>query len=168
MIYVKIGVVALLSLSACIQLFQYETWWFIQNVNLMFHESGHIIFIFFGNFFSILGGSLLEILVPAIVVLHFVYKGKPFSAACICWWLATAFLSVSIYASDAQERVLPLITNDVSTHDWYNLLLALNILKYDDVVGAFFWGAGCLSIVLMWYLLYQDRSVRSLLQSFVQ
>lgn len=150
----------MLTVNAFSQLFSHQTWWFIQNVNLIFHEAGHVVLMFFGNLLHVLGGTIFEIGVPAIVIVHFARSKQWFSAAFASWWLSTAFLSVSIYASDARERVLSLITNDVSTHDWYNLLSMLGILKYDDIVGGFFWACSLLSIVLMWWLLYQDQDVR--------
>jgi hypothetical protein len=45
---------------------------------------------------------------------------------------------VSTYVADAQERALPLITNDPSTHDWWRLLRAADLLAYDDVIGGLF------------------------------
>jgi len=167
MVYLKLFAAIALTSSALVQIFNHQTWWFIQNVNLIFHEAGHVLFIFFGNFIATLGGSLLEVLIPLSVVAHFAYKRQTFSAACTCWWISTALLSVSIYASDAQERVLPLITNDISTHDWYNLLTSLNILKYDDFVGDIFLVGSFLSVVLMWYLLSKDKDVAPYIRKFL-
>jgi hypothetical protein len=115
--YLKLFSGLLLGLSTLVQLIQFETWWFIQNVNLIFHEAGHVIFSLFGNFFGLIGGSLLEALIPLIVTIHFLKKKQYFSTAFGFWWLSTALLSISIYASDAKERLLPLITGDVASHD---------------------------------------------------
>ncbi|MFB6272552.1 MAG: hypothetical protein ABEL51_06630 [Salinibacter sp.] len=40
---------------------------------------------------------------------------------------------MSTDAADAQERALPLITNDPSTHDWWMLLRGAGLLPYDDM-----------------------------------
>ena len=157
---------SLLVMSSLSQIFNFETWWFIQNVNLIFHEAGHVLFMFFGNFLSILGGSLFEIVVPLTVIVHFVAKKQMFSAACTCWWLSTAFLSVAVYASDAQERILPLITNDIATHDWFNILVSLNLLKYDDFVGNIFLTFSLLSVGLSVFLLSKDRDVQNYFSKF--
>lgn len=151
-----------LSISAIKQVFEHETWWFIQNVNLIFHEAGHVIFMFFGETLNIFGGSLLEILIPILVTIHFYQSGQFFSASCTSWWMATAFLSVAIYAGDAQERLLPLITRDVSTHDWYNLLLKYNLLKYDDWFGYLFTLCALASVFLLGYFLSKDKQVQDL------
>ena len=154
-----------LVFNALVQIANNQTWWFIQNVNLIFHEAGHIIFIFFGETLHILGGSFLEILIPVSVVIHFYLNKYYFSAAVTCWWSATAFLSVSIYASDASARILPLITGDVASHDWYNLLLKFNLLTYDDIFGYFFWCCSITSTILIVLFLQKDRNVRELYKS---
>ncbi|MBP9812342.1 zinc ribbon domain-containing protein, partial [Candidatus Gracilibacteria bacterium] len=41
---------------------------FIHGVNLIFHEAGHVIFMPFGKFMTILGGSLFQCMLPAILV----------------------------------------------------------------------------------------------------
>jgi len=38
-------------------------WHFIDGVNLLIHEAGHIIFMPFGEFISIAGGSLFQLIV---------------------------------------------------------------------------------------------------------
>lgn len=144
------------------QLISHETWWFMQNVNLIFHEAGHVLFMFFGKFLYILGGSLSEILIPTLITVYFWYHQQTFSAACTSWWMATAFLSVSIYAADAYERHLPLITGDIETHDWFNLLQPYGFLKYDNLFGYTFWLAGLLSLGLLVYFLYKDKEIRLL------
>lgn len=105
--YLKLLLGILIGISEVVQLMQVKTWWFIQNVNLIFHEAGHIILGLFGDFLGLIGGSLLEILIPIIVTIHFLRQRHFFSTAFGCWWLSTAFLSVSIYAADAQTRILP-------------------------------------------------------------
>jgi len=53
---------------------------FMHNINLVFHEAGHVIFRIFGNFMMILGGSLAQLLMPLIVMLAFqiVCRSWPF------------------------------------------------------------------------------------------
>lgn len=166
MTYFKIAIGFILTINALSQIGNMEVWWFIQNVNLIFHEAGHVLFIPFGHLLTMLGGSLLEITIPLIITIHFVLTKQYFSAACTSWWLATAFLGVSIYVSDAEERTLPLITGDVSTHDWYNILVELNLLKYDDLLGYFFWCFSILAVGLIFFLLSKDTAIKSLLNRY--
>lgn len=164
--YLKLLAGVLLGVSAVTQLLHLETWWFIQNVNLIFHEAGHVIFGLFGNFLDLIGGSLLEALIPLIVTIHFLHLKHFFSAAFGCWWLCTAFISISRYAADAQERALPLITGDVGSHDWYNILSQFGLLRYDYLFGFFFWMLSALSLCLLFYFLTKDTSIKNILNTY--
>lgn len=163
MAYLKLLIGALLAISALKQIFSHETWWFIQNVNLIFHEAGHWIFGIFGDFIGLLGGTLMELLVPAAVTLHFIFQRHWLSAAFGCWWLSTALLSVSIYAADAQERLLPLLGGDYVMHDWFHILSQFGLLQYDNVVGYIFWCSSLLSVVALFLFLYKDKDISALL-----
>lgn len=162
--YVKLCVGILLGISATTQVLHVETWWFIQNVNLIFHEAGHVIFSLLGSFMGLIGGCLLEALVPLIATIHFLQQRQFFSAAFGSWWLCTALLSISIYAADAQARALPLITGDVDTHDWYNILGQLGLLRYDYLFGFFFWALSALSLCMLFYFLIKDASIKNILK----
>ena len=39
---------------------------FLHLIDLVFHEAGHVIFAFFGRFIAVLGGSLNQVLIPAL------------------------------------------------------------------------------------------------------
>ncbi len=143
-----------------------ETWWFMQNVNLIFHEAGHVLMTLFGRILMLLGGTIFEIGIPLLVAVYFFLKRQYFSASVTLWWTSTALLSVSIYASDARERLLPLITGDRATHDWFQILGHYNLLEYDDTVGNIFFFLGSLTLGLMTVVLYFDRDVRNLLHRY--
>ena len=115
-------------------------WIFIQNANLIFHEAGHVIFSFFGEFIHVLGGTLGEFLVPLIVTVHFFLNKNLYGAGFGLWWTSTAFWSISVYARDAQVQLLPLITGNSENHDWTYILGQLNILHKDQLVGNIFLG----------------------------
>lgn len=157
--YAKLLIFGALLLQVVVSYYHQEAWWFIQNVNLIFHEAGHIIFFWTGDLFSALGGSFLEILVPLVISLHFYFRQDFFGASFALWWLSTALLSVSIYVSDSQERILPLITNDVSTHDWFTILNQMHLLKYDNEIGSAFLFFGILSIISSVNLFIKDKDV---------
>ena len=134
-------------------------WFFINNVNLIFHEAGHVLFFIFGNFISVLGGTLGEILIPTIVTLHFLLKQQPYSAGFGLWWLSTAFWSVSIYAADARAQQLPLITGNSEDHDWTYLLRELGILEHDQIVGNIFLFCSFLALALAGMLFFRSIQV---------
>src|SRR5688572_15920172 len=70
-------------------------------VDLPIHESGHLLFRLFGEFMSIAGGSLFQVIVPAVFVGYFVWHEKYYSAAIVLFWVGQSILNVFVYANDA-------------------------------------------------------------------
>lgn len=68
-LFFKLSFGIFLAWNALAQIFARETWWFIQNVNLIFHEAGHLIFLPFPDLITLLAGSAFEIGVPLAVTL---------------------------------------------------------------------------------------------------
>lgn len=58
-------------------------WHLIDGVNLVIHEAGHLIFSPFGEFMMIAGGSLFQVIMPALFVGYFLYHRKYYSAALV-------------------------------------------------------------------------------------
>lgn len=140
---------------------------FLHNVNLPFHEFGHVLFGFFGRFMGILGGSLFQVLFPLVFVFAFSWKMRNNFAASIClWWCGQNFIDVSPYIADAEYRAIPLIRGlGEEYHDWGNLLtmtdavdsarsLALTSFSIGTLIilFSFVWGA-----YILW-LQYKRRS----------
>jgi hypothetical protein len=127
---------------------------FLHNVNLPFHEFGHILFIPFGEFMMILGGSLFQIIVPLICTLVFIFKQRDNFAASICWWwVGQNFIDVSPYIADAKERVLPLIGGlGEESHDWGNLLRMTHSLDHTQFIAntSFFIGSVIILSSIYW------------------
>lgn len=59
---------------------------FIDLVNLPIHESGHLVFGWFGQTIGVAGGTLMELLVPAALAVYFASIRKPLGAA-FCWFM---------------------------------------------------------------------------------
>lgn len=116
---------------------------FLHGVNLIFHEAGHTILAVFGRFLHILGGSLMQVMVPAVIAGYFVVTRQMYASAIALCWVAQNFWDVSIYIKDAQARSLPLLGGEGVLHDWHFLLLDLHLLPQDQLVGgiAFFLGS---------------------------
>ncbi len=53
-------------------------WHLIDGVNLVIHEAGHIIFMPFGEFMMIAGGSLFQVIMPAAFAGYFFYHKQPY------------------------------------------------------------------------------------------
>jgi hypothetical protein len=103
-------------------------WHLIDGVNLVIHEAGHLIFSPFGEFIMIAGGSLFQVIMPALFVGYFWYHGKYYSAALVLFWVGQSILNVSVYAGDSLALQLPLLGGQDSVHDWNYLLSRLNLL----------------------------------------
>lgn len=102
---------------------------FIDAVNLVMHEAGHTLFFPFGEFLYVAGGTIMQIAVPALCAWYFLTRKELISASLICMWIGESIIGVSVYAGDALTRVLPLLNDDPSSHDWYYVLETTNLLS---------------------------------------
>jgi hypothetical protein len=143
--------------------------WF-HNVDLIFHEAGHVLFIPFGRYGSILGGSLFQILVPLFLMFAFLYANKDGFAASIClWWCGQSIMDLAPYIADARALRLPLLgggtgADSPGAHDWQNLLRPLGWLQHDIRIATVFdsIGSGVILLSLAWgarmlYIYYRDN-----------
>ncbi len=103
-------------------------WHLIDGVNLLIHEAGHFVFRPFGEFMMIAGGSLFQVIMPALFVAYFLYLSKLYSAALVLFWVGESLINVSVYAGDSLALQLPLLGGEDSFHDWNYLLSTLNLL----------------------------------------
>ncbi|QQS35726.1 MAG: hypothetical protein IPM56_16015 [Ignavibacteriales bacterium] len=121
----------------------------IDTADLIIHEAGHFFFMFFGKYIYTLGGTLMQIILPSIIIWYFFrnsYRtGVQFSAL----WLGHNFINISGYAADAQARKLPLLGGNKVYHDWHYLLKEINLLQYDYAVGYLFYGIAILIFIVI-------------------
>lgn len=136
---------------------------FLHNINLPFHEFGHVLFMPFGRFWHILGGSLFQILLPLLILLGFSIQQKDnFGASIMLWWCGQNFIDVSPYIADAQLRSLPLILGmGEESHDWGNLLTMTGNLQHSHTIAnsSFIIGCTLIFVSYIWgaYLLIQQK-----------
>ena len=130
----------------------------IDNVNLPIHESGHIIFGPFGEFIGALGGSLFQVLFPAVFVVYFLRRNDSHSASVALWWVAENLWNVAIYIADAQEQELPLVGG--GEHDWAYLLAEMDVLRHDDQIAAMVRFVGIMLFVVAIVWGYRSALVR--------
>jgi hypothetical protein len=133
---------------------------FMHRVNLVFHEAGHVLFIPFGHFMMVLGGTLGQLLMPLIVGASLLFKNRDaFGASLALWWLGQSVMDTAPYINDARDLQLQLLGGGTGQdrpgiHDWENILLDLNLIGHErglaiaaDRLGeaimilAFVWGA---------------------------
>jgi hypothetical protein len=121
----------------------------IDALDLAIHETGHILFLPFGEFAHMLGGTLFQIGFPLLFVIHFLRRNDRFAASVTGWWVAQNLWNVSVYVSDARARALPLVGG--GEHDWAYILGALDLLAHDRVIGRTLHVAGIL--IFTWCML---------------
>ena len=97
------------------------------------HEFGHLFFAFGGEWITIAGGSLMQLLIPigAAAVLA---RSKDWFGVAVCGlFLAASLGDLSWYIADARARELDLLSfsPDASGHDWSYLLNKAGMLRHD-------------------------------------
>jgi hypothetical protein len=139
---------------------------FMHNINLAFHEFGHVFFSPFGNFMMILGGSLFQILLPLIPLVAFVIQQRDnFAAAVMLWWCGQSFIDIAPYIRDAEYRALPLVGGaSEDFHDWGNILTRLDAVSSCYALAKTSFTIGCVIMLagVLWgsyILLLQYRAM---------
>jgi len=110
---------------------------FMHRVNLVFHEAGHVIFMPFGHFMMVLGGTLGQLLMPTIAGGVLLWKNRDaFGASLALWWLGQSVMDCAPYINDARDLQLMLLGGGTGQdrpgmHDWENLLLDLGMIEHE-------------------------------------
>ncbi|GAB4286795.1 MAG: hypothetical protein Kow0098_02450 [Ignavibacteriaceae bacterium] len=110
----------------------------IDNADLIIHEAGHFFFSPFGKFIYTLGGTLMQIILPSVIIFYFFRNQYRTGMQFGLLWLGQNFINISVYAADARARKLPLLGGNKVYHDWNYLLSETGILNYDHIVGYVF------------------------------
>ena len=107
---------------------------FMHNILLPIHEAGHVFFMPFGEFMTVLGGSLFQVALPLGIGAAFLWRQRDAFGAAVClWWAGASLVDVSPYIWDALEPQLILIgghTGEDGPHDWIYLLDRLGALSH--------------------------------------
>ena len=116
---------------------------------------------------GVLGGSLLQVLMPVIWFVAARFWGRDAFAGALCLWLAGQNLvDVSLYINDARSLQLMLLGGgtgrEVEGHDWEYLLTELNLLHKDVYISRWVLRTGrwIMALSLLWaaaVLLVQAR-----------
>ena len=132
---------------------------FMHLINLPFHEAGHIFFRPLGAFMTSLGGTLMQILMPVICLLVFLFKTRdPFAGSVALWWTGQNFLDIAPYINDARAGDLPLLggnyghSSPYGFHDWEFILNESGLLAYDHIIAksSFILGSLIMLTALFW------------------
>ena len=128
---------------------------FMHLIVLPIHEAGHVLFIPFGRFMSVLGGSLFQVLLPLILMGAFIFglggsRRDNFAASLMLWWAAVSIIDVAPYIWDAFDPKMMLLGGATGAesdgHDWQNILGDLGLTKRAHLIAGI---AHELGLVLM-------------------
>jgi hypothetical protein len=113
------------------------------------------VFAFGGETLTILGGTLMQLLVPLAFVTALWRQGDRHGATVPLWWLGQNCWNISVYIKDARAQELPLVGG--GEHDWALLLGQAGWLARDQTLGGWVYFVGFLlyvaAIVLGWRML---------------
>jgi hypothetical protein len=134
---------------------------FLHNIDLVFHEAGHVLFMPFGEFLTVLGGSLMQLIVPVVVSVVLLFeKRDPFGAALALWWIGQNLLDLAPYIGDARSLQLILLGGVTGAdapgyHDWENILRDLGLLQFDRRIAlvAALTGRVLMALAILWGVL---------------
>ncbi len=123
---------------------------FLDLVDLPIHETGHLLFRLFGEFMMLAGGSLFQVIIPAVFVGYFVWNEKYYSASIVLFWVGQSILNVFVYANDAVVMQLVLLGgftgSEGSFHDWNFLLTETGLIGSTKTVAGIIRAVGTLTI----------------------
>jgi len=142
---------------------------FLHLINLPFHEAGHLFFMPFGRFMTVLGGSLGQVLIPVVCLATFLFKTRdPFGASVALWWTAENFMDLAPYIDDARSLELMLLGGvtgkETDGHDWEQILSTLGWLQYDHRLAHLSYNVGIALMLLsfLWGVFLLIRHYRRL------
>jgi hypothetical protein len=125
---------------------------FLDNVDLPIHETGHLIFRILGEFMGVAGGSLFQVIFPAVFVGYFVWQRSYYSAAIVLLWVGQSILNVWVYAADAVVMQLVLTSgftgSEGSFHDWNYLLTATGLINSTKTIAGIIRFIGTVTIIV--------------------
>ncbi|HRI03397.1 MAG TPA: hypothetical protein PLL77_06610 [Pyrinomonadaceae bacterium] len=137
---------------------------FLDNVDLPIHEFGHLLFRILGEFMGIAGGSLFQVIFPAVFVGYFLWQRSFYSAAIVSLWVGQSILNVWVYAADAVVMQLVLTSGSTgaegSFHDWNYMLSHFGLLGSTKSIAGIIRFIGTSTIII--------SSVFSVYYSFIQ
>lgn len=130
------------------------------------HETGHLLFGWFGLWIGIAGGTGLQVLAPIGAGIHLQCTQGDYFGSTVCGcWLGFACQDAAIYIGDAQAQQLPLVGfSSHPIHDWHYLLDSVGLLKLDWAlaavalgIGIVFWASSCAAGGWLCWRIFESR-----------
>ena len=138
----------------------------IDLVFVPIHEGGHLLFRWFGHTMMLLGGTFLQLFVPAALGVYFVFRRQVRGTAFCLFCFFEQFLPIATYMADARAQELPLLTvgdPEFVEHDWFAIFHMTGLLGHDTQVAAVMRGCGWagMSAVVGWLVWRTVQAARA-------
>ncbi len=148
----RLVLTAVLAVYGWISLRTPGTYRWLDSLDLAIHETGHLVFAPFGQTIGMLGGTLLQLLLPAAFSIALWRGGDRHGSTVPLWWMGQNCWNISVYIKDARTQELPLLGG--GEHDWAFLLDQWDWLARDQALGGAVYLIGVLlylaSVILGW------------------
>jgi hypothetical protein len=125
---------------------------YIDAFLLIVHEAGHVILSFFGETIHMLGGTIMQIVIPVLLIIVFLISRRRILLQAMLMLLAQSFLNISVYVEDAPVRKLKLFGPPGAKHDWHTLLTKYGILEYSEHIATGFTVLAVLTLIIMFFV----------------
>jgi len=111
-----------------------DQWVFLlDNTNLAIHEAGHPIVGLLMPGLAVYGGTLFQLLFPAMFAGHFWRQRHALGWSVAMVWLGESLLNVGRYMADARAHELPLVGG--GDHDWTEIFSRWGVLGRDTGIA---------------------------------
>jgi hypothetical protein len=111
----------------------------LDNLHLPIHEGGHLLFGWLGETLGLWGGTLLQLLVPALLAASFAVRRELPGTTFCAFAFFHSLTGVAAYMADALRLELPLVTvgaiADEAQHDWVRIFSSLGLLPHAIQIG---------------------------------
>jgi hypothetical protein len=122
----------------------------IDYVFLPIHEGGHLLFSYFGHTLMVAGGTILQLGVPLLLAVYFVFQRQLTGVAFCAFFFFENFLNVATYMADSRRMELQYVTvgdPEFAEHDWATMFGQMGVLEYDTKIAAFVRAIGWLGMI---------------------
>lgn len=127
----RVGLVVMCVYAAWLVFFYRYHW--VDGINLLIHEAGHVVFSVFGETPALLAGPVLQLAVPFLITFQLWRRGESVPAAVSALWSAESLMYTAEYLADANRLALPLTSDH--PHDWHLLLDRAGALGSAEAIG---------------------------------
>jgi hypothetical protein len=105
----------------------------IDLVFVPIHEGGHLLFGWVGQWPGVLGGTFLQLFVPAALATYFVFQRQATGAVFCVFFFFENFLGIATYMADSlaqQGNYVTIGEGGDAIHDWFFIFSNLGLLDH--------------------------------------